>query len=311
MKKYVISIICTMMILSLAGCQSGESNSSAEIASDTNTKQESTSPSTVTLELATQEGSAPEVTTVEASTTETLTQAIGNQKPVIDYDLTAELQQVEEQEDVLEEQFHTIEFITQTDMNLLSFDIYTLWDDELNLIWGRLQEVLSKEEMQKLTEEELEWIAYKEAEADVIAEECMGGSITPLLVNGRMAELTRERVYELAGCLGEKIGQEVPALLPEDFSGTYVDRQGTDSVFSELEIVPADNGTYAVTIGLYRITTLEGVAVSDGNKLLYEDNDFQIKGEIRIQGEEASLYITESDFEYISPGYSVVFSEME
>ena len=300
MKKYIVLIIC-VMLFALTGCRSGENNQSTQILTESATTQVSLTQVTVTLEVATQETSA----------TEAATQATENQKPVIDYNLVTELQQIEEQEDVLEEQFHTIESITQMDMNILSFDIYTLWDDELNLIWGRLQEILTEEEMEKLTEEELEWIAYKEAEADAIAEECMGGSITPLLVNDRLALLTKERVYELAGYLGEKIGQEVQMSLPDNVAGTYVDRQGTDSVFSVLEIVPADNGTYAVTIGLYRITTLEGMAVSDGNKLLYEDNDFQIKGEIRIQGEEASLYITESDFEYISPGYSVVFPEME
>lgn len=301
MKRYIVLIACSMSLLMSIGCQSGGGTQTTQTTEDV-TRQESTPQTTVTIELATSEAS-----TLESAITETTTTQA--KKPVIDYDIAAELEQVEEQEDILVNQLQTQSSLSQGDMNMLSMEIYTLWDDELNLIWGRLQDVLSKEEMEKLTEEELEWIAYKESEADAIVEYWDGGSITPLMVNDRMAALTRVRVYELAGYLGEKIGQEVPELAREDFTGTYVDRQGTDTVHSELKIVPADDGTYAVTIGLYRLTTFEGVGVPDGDKLLYEDD--MIKGEITIQGEEAMLYVTESDFEYIGRGDRFVFPEME
>ena len=124
------------------------------------------------------------------------------QETIEPLDILAELEQVEEQSAQLEEQITTYAS-SQLELNLASRDLYYLWDEELNDIWSRLKELLSEEEMSALTTEELEWIAFKEAEAEAAGSEYEGGSMQPMIMNLRKAELTRERVYELAAYLGE------------------------------------------------------------------------------------------------------------
>ena len=86
---------------------------------------------------------------------------------------------------------------TQADMNLAAQDRYRIWDDALNGLWAVLKEVLPKEEMDRLTREELDWIKEKEAAVQAAGAEVEGGSIYPAVVNGTAARLTRDRVYEL------------------------------------------------------------------------------------------------------------------
>lgn len=93
--------------------------------------------------------------------------------------------------------------ITQADMNLAAQDRYRIWDDVLNGLWAVLKEVLPKEEMDRLTREELDWIKEKEAAVQAAGAEVEGGSIYPAVVNGTAAQLTRERVYELLEYLPE------------------------------------------------------------------------------------------------------------
>ena len=87
------------------------------------------------------------------------------------------------------------------DLNEASAEEYELWDDELNQIWARLKETLDEDTMKKLTEEERQWVAEKEAAIKEAGAECEGGSMQPMLENLKGAELTRERVYELADML--------------------------------------------------------------------------------------------------------------
>lgn len=52
--------------------------------------------------------------------------------------------------------------------------------------------------MAVLTEEELRWIADKEAAVQEAGAEFEGGSMQPLIMNQKAAALTSDRVYELA-----------------------------------------------------------------------------------------------------------------
>lgn len=54
------------------------------------------------------------------------------------------------------------------------------------------------EEMAVLTEEELRWIADKEAAVQEVGAEFEGGSMQLLIMNQKAAALTSDRVYELA-----------------------------------------------------------------------------------------------------------------
>ena len=111
-----------------------------------------------------------------------------------------ELAGVEEQAQVLEEQLRS-ENLTQIEMNETSAELYRLWDDELNLVWSRLKETLDDKEMSDLLTKQREWISYKESEVAKVGAEYGEGSMRALAENDKAAELTKERVYELAEML--------------------------------------------------------------------------------------------------------------
>lgn len=98
----------------------------------------------------------------------------------------------EELEQNLEDAF------SQYDMNMASYDLYLYWDGILNTIWEIFKEKLSEEEMEMLTADQLEWIAYKETEIETTEKEYEGRSIYPLMVNSKANQLTKSRIYELA-----------------------------------------------------------------------------------------------------------------
>ncbi len=87
--------------------------------------------------------------------------------------------------------------LTQTELNEKSQELYLWWDSALNRLWNVLKQVLDEETMRVLTEEELEWIDLKEAAVTDAGRKYEGGSVQPLVMNMKAAELTKERVYEL------------------------------------------------------------------------------------------------------------------
>lgn len=111
--------------------------------------------------------------------------------------IDAELEEIEEKAAELEMQLSSGE-LPQLELNRVSGELYTLWDVELNSLWGRLKELLPEDEMKQLTTEELDWIKEKEASVSEAGAEMEGGSMQPLLENSEAARLTRIRVYELA-----------------------------------------------------------------------------------------------------------------
>ena len=101
----------------------------------------------------------------------------------------------------LEQRLQNDASLTQGDMNLLAQNLYTIWDDTLNDIWGILKETLDGETMRSLTSEQLQWIVEKEAAAKAASAENQGGSLAPLLSATEAAQLTKERVYALSAYL--------------------------------------------------------------------------------------------------------------
>ena len=79
--------------------------------------------------------------------------------------------------------------LSQEERETKAEELYQVWDNELNEVWDALNRLLSPEDMEALTAEELEWIAWKEEQA-ALAGAGMAGAL-------RAAELTRERVYVL------------------------------------------------------------------------------------------------------------------
>lgn len=87
--------------------------------------------------------------------------------------------------------------LTQTEYNDKTQDLYEWWDEALNRAWDVLKQVKDAETMQALTAEEREWIASKEEAVAEAGAEYEGGSMQPMVMNQKAAEMTRDRVYEL------------------------------------------------------------------------------------------------------------------
>lgn len=87
--------------------------------------------------------------------------------------------------------------LTQTEYNEKAQELYNLWDSTLNTIWDGLKQTQDAEKMRSLTAEQLEWIALKEESIIKEGAEYEGGSIQPMIVNLKAAEMTKDRVYKL------------------------------------------------------------------------------------------------------------------
>ncbi|HHU74805.1 MAG TPA: DUF1311 domain-containing protein [Clostridiales bacterium] len=113
-----------------------------------------------------------------------------------EFDIIAEVAEIEKQAEKLNQRLKN-EDLNQSEMNFLAKDIYVLWDDEINKVWGYLKDTLDKDSMDKLTSVQREWIAMKENEINKAGSVYEGGSIRPMIEYLKGAELTRDRVYEL------------------------------------------------------------------------------------------------------------------
>ena len=120
----------------------------------------------------------------------------------IDIDVQGMLAEAEEAAAALQKKLTEDASLKQSDMNVLSNDIYLIWDDLLNEIWAVLKDTLDENTMNALLEEQRAWITMKEGEVKKASDVYGGGSMAPLVSNQKGAELTRTRVYELAEYLG-------------------------------------------------------------------------------------------------------------
>lgn len=95
------------------------------------------------------------------------------------------------------------EATTQTEWNEYSTQLYSLWDDELNRLWGVLKKHLDSVTMDQLLQEQREWIKEKEDAMETEGNLVVGGSTETLNRNMEGVSFTRYRVYELLEYLPE------------------------------------------------------------------------------------------------------------
>lgn len=86
----------------------------------------------------------------------------------------------------------------QQEMNEIASELYQTWDGALNAVWTELEAELGAEDMEALRTDERSWIAYRDEEAEAAGQKFAGGSMESMERNLTAAELTKERVYELA-----------------------------------------------------------------------------------------------------------------
>lgn len=87
--------------------------------------------------------------------------------------------------------------LTQSEMNELSQELYTLWDTQLNTTWKQIKDKLDADAMEKLRVEERAWIKERDQKIKEAGEEYAGGSVQTMVMNMKGAELTKDRCYEL------------------------------------------------------------------------------------------------------------------
>ncbi len=102
---------------------------------------------------------------------------------------------LKESSDAIQNSLET-EALTQYEMNEKSQQLYELWDDALNYLWGELKAALPEDEFSKLLDEQLIWINDKEKAVQEAGKEFEGGSMYVLVTSGEAARITQVRVYE-------------------------------------------------------------------------------------------------------------------
>ena len=101
---------------------------------------------------------------------------------------------------------------------------------------------------------------------------------------------------------------DIPAMgLP---SSVYVDRQGTDEIYSSLSIAQSDNG-YVVEMEIYRLGYFSGTAVEADGMLVYTDDLTDMKGTIRYDSDHAVFEVTESSSDLAEAGTTWAFPEKQ
>ncbi len=85
----------------------------------------------------------------------------------------------------------------QQDMNVITTQMYIIWDDALNAVWKMMDTELGESEMEALRTEERNWITYRDEEVEAAGQKFAGGSMEAMQRSLKAAELTRARVYEL------------------------------------------------------------------------------------------------------------------
>lgn len=111
-------------------------------------------------------------------------------------DLEEMLLSTEDESDSLEDSI-TNDLLSQMEYNEKTEQLYKLWDSALNKVWEALEQTQDAETMSSLIVEERQWIALKEQEVAEAGAEYEGGSIQPMIMNQKAAEMTKARVYEL------------------------------------------------------------------------------------------------------------------
>ena len=93
-------------------------------------------------------------------------------------------------------------------------------------------------------------------------------------------------------------------------SKVYVDRQGTDTVYSSLSITQSDNG-YVIEMNIYRLGYFYGTAVETQGMLVYTDDFVDMKGTIQYDLDHAVFEVTESSSDLVKVGTTWVFPELQ
>ena len=184
MKKSILLWLLAVAILA-AGCTGRVSDAQQTTAATTET---TTAAATADTQAEVETTAAPETTTPEETQAQQTEPADTNDE-LDEYMASLEAQAADIKAALEQAQ-------SQSEMNQKAHELYVLWDDALNELWGKLQDSLPEDEFDELLDEQIQWIEDKENAVEEAGKEVEGGSMYPLITNTKAAEITEERVYE-------------------------------------------------------------------------------------------------------------------
>lgn len=88
-------------------------------------------------------------------------------------------------------------------MNQEARSNFEIADAELNKVYKELRSTLGGKEKEKLKEVQLQWLKYRDKNAEFAAALYEGGSIAGMIYGGAMTTTTRDRVEEPKGMFRE------------------------------------------------------------------------------------------------------------
>ena len=192
-----ITAIFGMAILGLTACgPAAEENGGTK---DTQVSELTTVASEMTPEVTTE--IAPETTTPEATTeiapeTTTPETTTAKQEQPTGYDVNGKVEAAKQESEKLTKQL-TEEAVTQADMNQISYQISTLWNETLDYVWLALEDYVDEATWETLSKEQQEWTEKKLEEVALAGSDFEGGSMQVMVECDTDATMTEERVYEL------------------------------------------------------------------------------------------------------------------
>lgn len=89
------------------------------------------------------------------------------------------------------------ENMTQTDLNIKSQELYTLWNDLMEELLAELQKTLPEEDRAQLQSEQSAWAAQRDAAVEAAGKDYAQGSLYAFVTNDEAARITQERAEQL------------------------------------------------------------------------------------------------------------------
>ena len=120
-----------------------------------------------------------------------------NEVSAIRQQVEAELQAVEQQSKNIEEKLS--QAYTDAETNQYSEQLFKVWDDYINVLWGYIKNNLSESEFNSLKQEQIDWIVNKEDAMDIAGSN--KGSLETYFRNIEATNWTKDRVYQLINYL--------------------------------------------------------------------------------------------------------------
>lgn len=169
---------------------------------------------------------------------------------------------------------------SQVELNERAKNVQDVWDASLNHVWKEMRGAIDKKTMAALQKEQEKWVKCKENVAEMAVSEYKEGSIYPMLYSMELADITRNRVYQVMSFYAEEKGD--PFEMPERSEfGSYIDNMGTGSIYSSLIIKEGmEKGTMFAAVSVYRTGEAEGTVKEKGKALIFKCSEFGMNGKI-------------------------------